>query len=201
MYKLFIKPFLDFIFALSALIILSPFLLILIIILIFVNKGKPFFIQERTGKDGQIFRLIKFRTMIDKVNKYGAPLSDNKRITRVGKFMRLFSIDELPQLVNVLTGKMSFVGPRPLLKKYLALYNSSQAKRHKVVPGITGWAQVNGRNMISWTQKFQYDVWYVDNLTFLLDMKIIFTTIFKVLRQQGINSSAQFTMEAFNGCN
>jgi len=170
-------------------------------ILSIVNKGKPFFCQERPGKKGKVFKLIKFRTMVDKTDPKGGLIPDNQRITKIGKFLRSASIDELPQLVNVLSGEMSIVGPRPLLKEYLHLYNAEQARRHEVRPGMTGWAQINGRNAITWTEKFQLDVWYVDNLAFLLDMKIIFKTISKVMKRQGINESEQFTMQAFNGNN
>jgi undecaprenyl phosphate N,N'-diacetylbacillosamine 1-phosphate transferase len=201
MYRSVIKPLFDIIFSLVALIILSPFLLSLILILIILNDGKPFFYQNRPGKNGRTFRLIKFRTMIDKADSKGALLPDNQRMTKIGKLMRSASIDELPQLVNILSGGMSFVGPRPLLTEYLPLYNAQQARRHEVRPGITGWAQVNGRNAITWTEKFNLDVWYVDNLTFLLDVKIFCKTIFKVITRQGINSSEQFTMNAFNGNN
>ena len=167
----------------------------------FTNKGRPFFCQNRPGKNGKIFRLVKFRTMIDKSDAEGILLPDNQRITKIGRFMRSASIDELPQLLNILSCKMSFIGPRPLLKEYLPLYNTQQARRHEVKPGITGWAQVNGRNAITWTEKFKLDVWYVDNLTFLLDMKIFFKTILKVINRQGINSSERFTMKSFNGNN
>jgi lipopolysaccharide/colanic/teichoic acid biosynthesis glycosyltransferase len=201
MYKLLIKPFLDFNFSLFALIILSPFLLFLIIFLSIENKGNPFFCQIRPGKNGKIFKLVKFRTMVDKSDSEGILLPDNQRITRIGRLMRSASIDELPQLVNILSFKMSFIGPRPLLKEYLPLYNTQQARRQEVRPGITGWAQVNGRNAISWNERFKLDVWYIDNLTFLLDLKIFFKTIFKVINRQGINSSEQFTMKAFNGNN
>jgi lipopolysaccharide/colanic/teichoic acid biosynthesis glycosyltransferase len=201
MYKLFIKPFLDFIFSLLALIILFPFLLCLLMILLIANKGRPFFCQTRPGKNGKIFKLVKFRTMVDKSDPEGILLPDNQRITKIGRFMRSASIDELPQLINILSCKMSFIGPRPLLKEYIPLYNTQQARRHEVKPGITGWAQVNGRNAITWTEKFKLDVWYADNLTFLLDMKIFFKTILKVINRQGINSSERFTMKSFNGNN
>lgn len=166
-----------------------------------LNRGKPFFYQSRPGKNGKLFRLIKFRTLVYKTDSEGILLPDNQRMTKIGKLLRSTSIDELPQLVNVLSGKMSFVGPRPLLKEYLQLYNAEQARRHEVRPGMTGWAQVNGRNAINWTEKFKLDVWYVDNLTFLLDMKILVKTIFKVVKREGINVSGQFTMKAFNGYN
>jgi len=200
-YNLFIKPLLDFCFSLLVLLILSPFLICLIMILSIANNGKPFFFQKRPGKNGKVFRLVKFRTMIDKSDSDGTLLSDNQRITKIGRFMRSTSIDELPQLVNILSCKMSFIGPRPLLTEYLPLYNSIQARRHEVRPGITGLAQVNGRNAITWDEKFKLDVWYVDNLTFILDTKIFFKTILKVINRQGIDSSERVTMKAFNGNN
>jgi len=201
MYGSVFKPLLDITFSLVALFIFSPFLLSIIVILMILNRGKPFFYQSRPGKNGKLFRLIKFRTLVYKTDSEGILLPDNQRMTKIGKLLRSTSIDELPQLVNVLSGKMSFVGPRPLLKEYLQLYNAEQARRHEVRPGMTGWAQVNGRNAINWTEKFKLDVWYVDNLTFLLDMKILVKTIFKVVKREGINVSGQFTMKAFNGYN
>lgn len=201
MYKLVFKQVCDFVFALLAVIILSPVFLCLITILLILNKGKPFFYQERPGRKGKVFRIIKFRTMVDIADHQGVLLQDNQRVTRIGRFMRSASIDELPQLINILSGEMSFVGPRPLLKEYLQLYNSEQARRHEVRPGMTGWAQVNGRNTISWTEKFKLDVWYVDNLTFILDMKIFFQTISKVIKRQEINESEHFTKKSFNGNN
>lgn len=201
MYRSIIKPLADFIISLFSLIILFPVILILVIILLIANKGQPFFCQYRPGKNGRLFKLLKFKTMLDTKDANGVLLPDKQRITRIGKFMRSASFDELPQLFNVLSGKMSFIGPRPLLKEYLPLYNQHQARRHEVKPGMTGWAQVNGRNAISWTEKFNLDVWYVDNISFLLDMKIFFKTIFKVLNRQGINSSEKFTMGAFKGNN
>ncbi len=201
MYRSIIKPLADFIISLFSLIILSPVILILVIILLIANKGQPFFCQYRPGKNGRLFKLLKFKTMLDTKDANGVLLPDKQRITRIGKFMRSASFDELPQLFNVLSGKMSFIGPRPLLKEYLPLYNQHQARRHEVKPGLTGWAQVNGRNTISWAEKFNLDVWYVDNISFLLDIKIFFKTIFKVLNCQGINSSEKFTMSAFKGNN
>ncbi len=201
MYRSIIKPLADFIISLFSLIILSPVILILVIILLIANKGQPFFCQYRPGKNGRLFKLLKFKTMLDTKDANGVLLPDKQRITRIGKFMRSASFDELPQLFNVLSGKMSFIGPRPLLKEYLPLYNQHQARRHEVKPGLTGWAQVNGRNTISWAEKFNLDVWYVDNISFLLDIKIFFKTIFKVLNCQGINSSEKFTMGAFKGNN
>jgi lipopolysaccharide/colanic/teichoic acid biosynthesis glycosyltransferase len=201
MYRLFLKQSFDSLIALGILIIILPLLLLITLLLLFANKGKPFFIQERPGKNGKLFNLIKFRTMVDLSNSEGIPLSDNQRTTRLGKWLRNTSVDELPQLINVLHGDMSLVGPRPLLKDYLPLYSNYQARRHEVKPGITGWAQVNGRNAITWNEKFKLDVWYVDNLTFKLDLKIIAKTILKVLSQQEINSSDKFTMEVFHGNN
>ena len=201
MYRSIIKPLADFIISLFSLIILSPLILILVIILLIANKGQPFFCQYRPGKNGRLFKLLKFKTMLDTKDANGVLLPDKQRITRIGKFMRSASFDELPQLFNVLSGKMSFIGPRPLLKEYLPLYNQHQARRHEVKPGLTGWAQVNGRNTISWAEKFNLDVWYVDNISFLLDIKIFFKTIFKVLNCQGINSSEKYTMSAFKGNN
>lgn len=201
MYRSIIKPLADFIISLFSLIILSPVILILVIILLIANKGQPFFCQYRPGKNGRLFKLLKFKTMLDTKDANGVLLPDKQRITRIGKFMRSASFDELPQLFNVLSGKMSFIGPRPLLKEYLPLYNQHQARRHEVKPGLTGWAQVNGRNTISWAEKFNLDVWYVDNISFLLDIKIFFKTIFKVLNCQGINSSEKYTMSAFKGNN
>lgn len=201
MYRSIIKPLADFIISLFSLIILSPVILILVIILLIANKGQPFFCQYRPGKNGRLFKLLKFKTMLDTKDANGVLLPDKQRITRIGKFMRSASFDELPQLFNVLSGKMSFIGPRPLLKEYLPLYNQHQARRHEVKPGLTGWAQVNGRNTISWAEKFNLDVWYVDNISFLLDIKIFYKTIFKVLNCQGINSSEKYTMSAFKGNN
>jgi undecaprenyl phosphate N,N'-diacetylbacillosamine 1-phosphate transferase len=199
MYRLVFKTIIDYSVALCALIILLPVLVIITILLYFLNDGKPFFTQFRPGKNNEIFRLIKFKTMNDKVGIDGVLLSDSERITQVGKFVRKTSLDELPQLVNVIKGDMSLIGPRPLLIEYLPLYNETQKRRHEVRPGITGWAQVNGRNAISWTQKFEYDVWYVDNQTFWLDIKILFLTVLKVFKSEGISSNASVTMEVFTG--
>jgi undecaprenyl phosphate N,N'-diacetylbacillosamine 1-phosphate transferase len=163
------------------------------------NRGKVFFVPDRPGKNGNIFKLIKFKTMKDQRNPDGNLLPDTMRLTGIGRFIRLLSLDELPQLFNVLKSDMSFVGPRPLLREYLPLYNTRQARRHEVRPGITGWAQVNGRNTLSWEEKFEMDVWYVDNISFMLDMKIIFITIRKVLKREGINSKNAATMERFVG--
>jgi undecaprenyl phosphate N,N'-diacetylbacillosamine 1-phosphate transferase len=199
MYKNFIKYFLDFFLALIGLIIISPFFLIVTLLLFVVNKGNAFFFQKRPGKNAQLFDLIKFKTMNDDRDKDGRLLPDSKRLTKVGKFIRSTSIDELPQLFNVLTGDMSLVGPRPLLVKYLPLYNKKQARRHEVKPGITGWAQVNGRNAISWPEKFECDIFYVDNVSFMLDVKILFLTIKKIFIKEGINSGPDVTMHSFSG--
>jgi len=198
-YKLFLKRVLDFIFSLFLLILTSPICVIISIILYFSNNGKIFFVQPRPGKNEKIFFIIKFRTMTELRNKDGELLSDNMRITRLGNFIRKSSIDELPQLINVLKGDLSLIGPRPLLVEYLTHYNDFQKRRHEVRPGITGWAQVNGRNTISWKQKFEYDVWYVDNLSLLLDFKIIKKTILKTLKSEGINISTSETMAKFTG--
>lgn len=202
MYKHFFKRVIDFAVALCALLVIWPVLLVITVWLHFANKGAgAFFLQERPGKDGKIFRVIKFKTMTDERDANGNLLPDAERLTKVGKFVRSTSIDELPQLVNVLKGDMSLIGPRPLLTQYLPLYSKEQARRHEVRPGITGWAQCHGRNAISWTKKFELDVWYVDHCSFLLDLKIIFTTIKKVLVREGISQQGQATMEMFNGYN
>jgi len=167
--------------------------------LIFINHVSPFYLQQRTGKGGKSFVVIKFKTMEDKRDSSGRLLPDSKRLTKIGKLLRAFSLDELPQLFNVLKGDMSLVGPRPLLPEYLPLYNERQARRHEVRPGITGWAQINGRNNLSWEEKFEMDVWYVDNISFKLDMKILFLTIVKVLKREGINAGENITMEKFKG--
>lgn len=201
MYKNFIKPLADIFTAAVLLICASPFLLVLILLLAWANKGDVFFTQGRPGRNGRIFKLIKFKTMRDAYDEQGNPLPDKDRVTKTGKFIRGASLDELPQLFNVLKGDMSLVGPRPLLVKYLPLYNASQARRHEVKPGITGWAQVNGRNAISWEQKFEYDVWYVDHISLSLDVKILFKTVKKVVVKEGVNSSEEKTMPAFTGNN
>lgn len=201
-YYNFTKRLVDFFVAFCVLIVLAPLLLIIAIILCFANNGKClFFLQERPGRHGKIFKVIKFKTMTDERDAEGNLLSDDRRLTKIGKFVRSTSIDELPQLINVLKGDMSLIGPRPLLPQYLSLYNSEQARRHEVRPGITGWAQVNGRNAISWTRKFELDVWYVDHCSFSLDLKIIFLTIKKVFVREGISSDTSVTMEAFTGNN
>ena len=202
MYKSFFKRLLDFCLVTCGLLLIWPVLLIVCIWLHFANKGAgAFFTQERPGKDGKIFKVIKFKTMTDERDDSWKLLPDAKRLTKVGRFVRSTSIDELPQLLNVLKGDMALIGPRPLLVRYLSLYNERQARRHEVRPGITGWAQVNGRNAISWEEKFDYDVWYVDHISFWLDVKIILLTIKKVFVREGINKEGNATTEAFNGHN
>ena len=202
MYKCFFKRLIDFIIALCTLAFIWPILLLITIWLHFANKGAgAFFTQERPGKDGRIFRVIKFKSMTDERDVEGKLLPDAKRLTHVGKFVRATSIDELPQLINVLKGDMALIGPRPLLPEYLPLYSEEQARRHEVRPGITGWAQCHGRNAISWTEKFKLDVWYVDHCSLLTDLKIIFITIKSVLKREGISSATSITMEKFNGHN
>lgn len=199
MYKHFFKRLFDFLVALVAFIVLSPIFIILTLLLLIANNGSAFFFQERPGKHGKIFKVFKFKTMNDKKDAEGNLLPDADRLTSLGKFIRKTSLDEIPQLVCVILGDMSLVGPRPLLKEYLPLYNERQKRRHEVTPGITGWAQVNGRNAISWEQKFEYDVWYVDHLSFMLDMKILLMTIQKVVKPTGISSDTSVTMEKFTG--
>jgi lipopolysaccharide/colanic/teichoic acid biosynthesis glycosyltransferase len=200
MYRNFFKRLIDFVTAFCLLVILSPVLLTIIMGLCIANKNADvFFLQPRPGKNSKIFKLIKFKTMTDERDSKGVLLPNEKRLTRIGKFLRSISIDELPQLINVLQGDMSLIGPRPLLVQYLPLYSREQARRHEIRPGITGWAQVNGRNAISWTKKFQFDIWYVDHISFLLDLKIIFMTIKKVFIREGISSDTNATMEVFSG--
>lgn len=202
MYKHFFKRFFDFWISLIVLISLSPILLIITIWLHFANKGAgAFFLQERPGKNGKIFKVIKYKTMTDERDLDGNLLPDEVRLTKVGRFVRSTSIDELPQFVNVLRGDMSLIGPRPLLVQYLPLYTKEQARRHEVRPGISGWAQCHGRNGISWTEKFKYDVWYVDHLSLAVDLKVIWLTILSVLKREGISEEGQATMEEFNGFN
>lgn len=197
MYKFFFKRFFDFFIALIAIICISPLLIFLTICLHFVNKGAGvFFTQQRPGKNAKVFSIIKFKTMTDEHDAEGKLLPDAKRITKVGRFVRSTSMDELPQLINVIKGDMSLIGPRPLLVKYLPLYSPEQALRHEVRPGITGWAQTHGRNSISWKEKFELDVWYVNNISFKTDIKVIYLSFKKVMMREGINSS---TMEAFKG--
>lgn len=202
MYRHCLKRVFDFLFASVALLILLPVLLLITVGLHVANKGAgAFFFQERPGRYGKLFKVIKFKTMTDERDEQGQLLSDAERLTKIGKIVRSLSIDELPQLVNVLKGDMALIGPRPLLPQYLPLYSKEQARRHEVRPGITGWAQVHGRNAISWTKKFELDVWYVEHCSFLLDVKIFFLTIKKVLVREGISQEGQATMEYFNGKN
>jgi len=201
MYRNFIKRVIDCLVALVLLILALPVLLIAAAFLFFANNGKVFFTQERPGRKTRLFRVIKFKTMNDKKDPNGKLLPDRERLTPAGKFIRTTSIDELPQMINVLKGDMSLIGPRPLLPRYLLLYNEQQKRRHEVRPGITGWAQVNGRNAISWQKKFEYDVWYVDNLGFLLDVKIVWLTIIKIFKREGITEQGSATISAFNGNN
>lgn len=202
MYKHFFKRLIDFILVLCVLLVIWPILLIITVWLHFANKGAgAFFTQDRPGKNGKIFNVIKYKTMTDERDAEGNLLPDADRLTKVGRFVRSTSIDELPQLINVLKGDMALIGPRPLLPQYLPLYSPEQARRHEVRPGITGWAQIHGRNAISWTKKFEYDVWYVDHCSFLLDLKIVFLTIKKVFIREGISQEGQATMEFFNGHN
>ncbi len=202
MYKNFFKRVLDFGISLVALVVLSPLLLTVTIWLHFANRGAgAFFTQERPGKNGKIFKVLKFKTMTDERDASGALLPDAQRLTRVGRFVRSTSVDELPQLVNVLKGDMALIGPRPLLVQYLPLYSPHQARRHEVRPGITGWAQCHGRNAISWHEKFDLDVWYVDHVSLWTDLKVILITVEKVIKRADINEAGQATMEAFNGEN
>lgn len=198
-YKGLIKRLIDFLCALIGLIILSPVFILVTISLSLANSGKPFFFQRRPGKNGRPFSIVKFKTMTDAKDTSGNLLQDVERLTVIGSFIRKTSLDEIPQLINVLKGDMSLIGPRPLLVQYLPLYDDFQKRRHDARPGITGWAQVNGRNTISWKEKFEYDVWYVDNISFLLDLKILYLTIKKVVKSEGINSSTTTTMEIFKG--
>lgn len=201
MYKGFFKRIIDFLIAVIGLIMLSPIFLAVMIGLYFANNGKPFFFQKRPGKNERIFSIVKFKTMNDKKDAQGNLLPDADRMTTIGAFVRKTSLDEIPQLINVLKGDMSLIGPRPLLVQYLPLYNEEQKRRHEVKPGITGWAQINGRNAISWQQKFEYDVWYVDHISFQLDLKILFLTVKKVFVREGISQEGQATIEAFKGNN
>ena len=202
MYKIFFKRFFDFWISLIALICISPILLVVTILLHFANKGAgAFFTQERPGKNAKIFKVVKFKTMTDEKDENGELLPDEQRLTKVGKFVRSTSVDELPQLFNVLKGDMALIGPRPLLVKYLPRYSQEQMRRHEVRPGISGWAQCHGRNAISWTEKFKLDVWYVDHCSLLTDIKVIYITILKVLKRADINEDGQATMEEFFGNN
>lgn len=201
MYSLISKGIFDFFFSLIGLLILSPIFILLTIILSVQNQGAAFFTQSRPGKNERIFKVIKFKTMNDRRDSAGHLLPDSQRLTPIGNFIRKTSLDEIPQLINVLKGDMSLIGPRPLLIQYLPLYNEKQKRRHEVKPGISGWAQVNGRNAITWEQKFEYDVWYVDNMSFALDFKILLMTIKRVFKSEGINQAGQATAEAFKGNN
>jgi lipopolysaccharide/colanic/teichoic acid biosynthesis glycosyltransferase len=198
-YRVIIKRLFDFLAAFIGLIVISPLFITLLVILYVSNNGKPFFYQLRTGKNGRIFTIIKLKTMNDKMDKDGNLLPALERVTKIGNLCRKFSLDELPQLINILKGDMSLIGPRPLLPQYLQYYNERQNKRHDVLPGITGWAQINGRNTISWEQKFEYDVYYVENQSFSLDIKIILKTIDKVINKSDINNSETMDMPEFEG--
>jgi len=199
LYNSIFKPVCDFLVAIIGLLVLSPLFLIVALCLTFVNSGTPFFFQSRPGKNARIFKVIKFKTMTDKRGSDGKLLPDKDRLTGIGKFVRKTSLDEIPQLLNVIIGDMSLVGPRPLLVNYLPLYTDFQKQRHLVKPGITGWAQINGRNAISWEQKFNLDVWYVKHQSFALDLKILFSTVFKVIKSEGINTEGQATTKPFIG--
>ena len=199
MYLLFIKRFFDLILSIIGIIILSPVFLFISIILFFTYYTSPFYLQDRPGKNGKIFKLIKFKTMSDRRDITGNLLPDAQRLTKIGRFMRSLSLDEFPQLINVIKGDMSLIGPRPLLVSYLLLYNPRQSRRHEVRPGMTGWAQINGRNSLLWSEKFELDVWYVDNLSFFLDIKILFLTLGKVLTRESINSGNEYSMHPFRG--
>lgn len=199
MYRIIFKDVIEFLLTFLLLFFILPFFLIILILLFFANDGKPFFFQSRPGKGAKLFKIIKFKTMNDKRDSKGKLLPDHIRLTKLGAFVRKTSLDEIPQLINVLKGEMSLIGPRPLLPEYLPLYNAEQNRRHEVKPGITGWAQVNGRNAIGWSEKFKLDVWYVDNLSFGLDFRIIMLTLKKVLMREGISSSTSVTMEKFKG--
>jgi len=199
MYRFFFKRGIDILIAAIVLLIASPFLLLVIVVLAFSNKGNVFFFQRRPGLNGELFKLVKFKTMLDLYDEHGKPLPDKDRITPMGRFIRKTSMDELPQLINVLKGDMSLVGPRPLLERYLSLYNDVQRKRHDVCPGITGWAQVNGRNALSWQQKFELDIYYVKNVSFKLDIKILVLTFVKIFKASDINASQATTMKPFEG--
>jgi lipopolysaccharide/colanic/teichoic acid biosynthesis glycosyltransferase len=199
MYRNYLKRASDLVLSFSGLLLLSPILLIVMLLLGIVNKGSPFFFQKRPGYMGKIFTIIKFKTMTDEKNKKGELLPDFERMTRVGSFVRKYSLDEIPQLISVLKGDMSLIGPRPLLVKYLPLYTQEQMKRHNVRPGVTGWAQVNGRNNITWEQKFELDLYYVRNVSFKLDIKILMMTVIKVFKSEGVNTDEKITMLEFTG--
>ena len=199
MYLKIFKPLFDFILSLIGLIVLSPLFLVVFIALLINNHGKVFFLQDRPGKNEKIFKIIKFRTMNDKRDNEDKLLSDTKRLTAIGKIVRKTSLDEIPQLINVMKGDMSLIGPRPLLPEYLPLYNEEQRKRHLIKPGITGWAQINGRNAVEWKRKFEFDVWYVKNISLLLDLQIMFITLKKVAKLEGINREGEATNTTFKG--
>jgi undecaprenyl phosphate N,N'-diacetylbacillosamine 1-phosphate transferase len=201
LYRNFLKRIVDLIVSLVAFCLLLPLFLIITALLFVANQGSPFFVQARPGKNGRIFRLVKFKTMNDRKDASGNLLPDADRLTGIGRFIRKTSLDEIPQLINVIKGEMSLIGPRPLLVEYLPLYNETQKRRHEVRPGITGWAQVNGRNAIGWNEKFELDVWYVDHLDFRLDCKIIFFTLMKVAKSEGISQQGHVTMQKFTGSN
>ncbi|MDD2527764.1 MAG: sugar transferase [Lentimicrobiaceae bacterium] len=198
-YYKYLKRFLDVCLATVALILFSPFFIVLMVLLTVANRGNPFFVQERPGKNGKVFKLIKFKTLSDQTDEQGGLLPDDQRILKIGQFIRSTSLDELPQLINILIGDMSIVGPRPLLVKYLPYYNDFQKRRHLVLPGITGWAQVNGRNKLTWDEKFAYDVYYVEHISFIFDVKIILLTVKKVILREGVNQEGEVTADAFKG--
>lgn len=198
-YQTIIKPGFDFSIALIGFLFFFPIFTVLVILLTIINKGNPFFVQRRPGKGGRVFKIIKFKTMTDMRDKSGNLLPDAERLTSIGSFIRKASLDEIPQLLNVIKGDMSLIGPRPLLPEYLPLYNQFQNRRHEVRPGITGWAQVNGRNALSWKQKFEYDVWYVDHISLGLDLRILLNTILNVIKRDGINQNGEATMSKFEG--
>lgn len=199
MYKVYFKPLLDCVVSLLGIVVLSPIFLVILICLFISNNGKVFFVQNRPGKNEKIFKIIKFRTMNNKKDAHGNLLPDAERLTYLGKIVRKTSLDEIPQLINVLKGDMSLIGPRPLLPEYLPLYNERQKKRHTVKPGITGWAQINGRNAVEWNKKFEFDVWYIENLSFILDLQILFLTLKKVVKLEGINREGVATNISFTG--
>lgn len=198
-YQTIIKPGFDFSIALIGFLFFFPIFTVLVILLTIINKGNPFFVQRRPGKGGRVFKIIKFKTMTDMRDKSGNLLPDAERLSSIGSFIRKASLDEIPQLLNVIKGDMSLIGPRPLLPEYLPLYNQFQNRRHEVRPGITGWAQVNGRNALSWKQKFEYDVWYVDHISLGLDLRILLNTILNVIKRDGINQNGEATMSKFEG--
>ena len=199
MYKVYFKPLLDCVVSLLGIVVLSPIFLVILICLFISNNGKVFFVQNRPGKNEKIFKIIKFRTMNNKKDAHGNLLPDAERLTYLGKIVRKTSLDEIPQLINVLKGDMSLIGPRPLLPEYLSLYNERQKKRHTEKPGITGWAQINGRNAVEWNKKFEFDVWYIENLSFILDLQILFLTLKKVVKLEGINREGVATNISFTG--